>query len=142
MSAYLEAFAHATESLAKVVEAVKNLLPEGLRGKVEPSVELVRGHYDNEIAIVRLELRGEDVDLFMRELSARMSEDDKRELKLSLDLRVDGSSIYLRLDKGQAYLGRVKLASRGDSIKVRLTPSLPKGASLKEYLRRAGLLSP
>ncbi|RLF16654.1 MAG: hypothetical protein DRJ97_00305 [Thermoprotei archaeon] len=141
MSVYLETFAHATENLSKVLEALQNLLPQSLRGRVNPVIETVKGHYDNEIAILRLELRDRDAELFIKELSSKLNDEDKRELAYSLDLRVDGSSLYLRLDKGQAYLGRARLTLRGEAIKVKLTPTIPKGSSLKEYLRKVGLLN-
>ncbi|RLF11465.1 MAG: exosome protein [Thermoprotei archaeon] len=139
-SAYIEAFSHATEDLNKVSKAMLNLLPPELRGKVEVSYEAVKGHYDNQIVILRTELKGEDAECFIKYIASSMSEVDKAILRATLDLRMEESrSLYLRLDKGAAYAGKFKLVDRGEAIKVKLTLTLPRGRSLRSYLSEVGL---
>ncbi len=142
LSASLEAFAHATEDLGKVSQALLNLLPPALRSKVKVSYEAVKGHYDNPITILRAELKGDEAMSLLVFLGRSMDEADKALLDATLGLRVDeGGNLYLRFEKGAAYQGLIKLTERGEAVKVKVSiPASAKRRGLRSFLAEVGLV--
>ena len=135
----LQAICHATESPEKVRQALLNLLPPGLRGRVSIEESQAKGHHGNPITLMRAVLRGRDAEEALSWLLGRLSRDDLRLLELSMEQRIDrGGHLYLRLDKQEAYLGRVAMSSGGDVI--RLVASI-RGRNVEEVIRDiAGLV--
>ncbi|MEM1537514.1 MAG: RNA-binding domain-containing protein [Candidatus Nezhaarchaeales archaeon] len=119
---YLEAFAHATEDVNKVIQAVLNVLPEEFRERVTPSTEKLEGYYGNAITVIRLTVEGErEVKAYLKALAEKLTLNDKAYLRSSLNARIDKGSFYLRLDKDEAYRGSLRIREEGTSIKVRIT---------------------
>ncbi|MBS7249713.1 MAG: hypothetical protein KIH08_03845 [Candidatus Freyarchaeota archaeon] len=116
----LETFAHATEEPEKVFKALSFLLPEG--GEKLVSRETAQGHYRNIIIIYKAKLSDKKtIEWFLRMLSERMDDEDKKRLYHLFDMRFDDSGIlYLRFDKQEAFLGRLKLSESEDVIRVRI----------------------
>jgi RNA binding exosome subunit len=138
--ASLEAFAHATEDVGRVSQALLNLLPPALRDRVKISYEAAKGHYDNPITILRVSLRGEDVELLLKSLAKSMSDLDKQTLKATLRLRVDEDGcLHLRFEKAAAYKGWMKLAEGGEVIKVKASIPSSRRRDLEAYLAEIGL---
>ncbi|NOZ89459.1 MAG: hypothetical protein GXO15_05995, partial [Crenarchaeota archaeon] len=77
----IAAHAHATEDVDKVVEAVMGLLPETLRGRVEPLVVTVEGHHGNPITRIVVRLEGVDAEEFLRSLASRLGDAERRILR-------------------------------------------------------------
>lgn len=139
--ALLEAFAHATEDPDKVAQAMLNLLPPELRDGGRISYEEVRGHYDNPIVILRLRLQGPEVEALLRFLAENMSESDKLSLGATLGLRMDEEGhLYMRFDKASAFKGGVKLADKGEAIKVKALLPLHGLERLRPLLAEVGLI--
>ncbi|MCX8204125.1 MAG: hypothetical protein N3H31_00445 [Candidatus Nezhaarchaeota archaeon] len=139
--ALLEAFAHATEDLEKVTQALLNLVPPELRDAERVSYEEVKGHYDNPIIILRLKLQGGEVLALLKFLAENMSDGDKIALGSTLDLRLDEEGyLHMRFDKASAFNGEVRLAHRGEAVKVKahLRPQGPK--RLESFLAEVGLI--
>ena len=129
----LQAICHATESPEKVRQALLNLLPPGLRSKVGIEENQAKGHHGNPITLMRTVLSGRDAEEAFTWLLGRLSRDDMRLLELSMEQRVDkGGHLYLRLDKQEAYRGRVAMGSGGDVI--RLVASI-RGRNVEEVIR-------
>lgn len=121
-SCRLEVFCHATEEEGRVLQALRNALPANL-GEKKPDVERLRGLYGNQITkfSIRLGRRRESRD-FVEHLKNNLSEEDRRRLVLEAPERIDGNGFFFRLDKGEAYNGRLKIVTDGDyTIGVRLT---------------------
>ncbi len=116
----LETFAHTTEDTEKVLKAFSFLLPEGLEKLV--SKEKVLGHYHNEIIIYKVKItHKKNIEEYLSSLSERMNENDKKLLFELFDKRLDDSGIlYLRFDKQEAFLGRLKLSEGEDVIRIRI----------------------
>ncbi len=110
---------HATEDQEKVLRALKNILPEGLREK-QPIIEEYKGHYGNVIKIIRLELLGSEAQDFVKHLGSRLEDSDKSILKVSFDYRYDqrGNKFFIRLDKQAAYNNRLVVSDGDDVIKI------------------------
>jgi RNA binding exosome subunit len=127
------AFVHATESEQKVTEAM-----EFVTGKENPSRQEVEGHHGNPIVILELEVKGaRNIDQLFR----RMETDDVARILDTLEDRVDEDFLmFFRLDKQQAYLGRMVLSDDDDFIQVRgKIEAYPKRhdiamASVRSYL--------
>ena len=140
----LSAHAHATEDVDRVLEAVLNLLPEELRGRVKPLVQTVEGHHGNPITRIVVRLEGQEAEEFLRGLASRLSEQDKRILRFILESRYDEKAgrFYLRLSKQDAYQGRLVFSDGDDvvhvMISVRGSPRLERALRM---LEEAGLLS-
>ncbi len=118
----LEVFCHATEEEEKVLHALRNALPEKLRDK-KADTEVLRGLYGNKILKFSLRLARRDSRDFVERLKSNLPEEDRKRLVSEASERIDGSGFFFRLDKQEAYHGRLKLAGSGgeDTIGVRLT---------------------
>lgn len=119
----LEVFCHATEDEEKVLQVMRNVLPESLRGK-KPEIEKLFGLYKNKITKFSMKLGRRESREFMEFLKTNLPEDDRKRLVSEASERIDGSGFFFRLDKQEAYRhGRLKLAGSGgeDTIEVRLT---------------------
>ncbi len=115
-------FCHATEEEEKVLRAFRNALPENLRDK-KADTEMLRGLYGNKILKLSLKLvaRKRESRDFMEHLRNKLSEEDRNRLVSEASERIDGSGFFFRLDKQEAYHGRLKVADGNDTIEVRLT---------------------
>jgi len=106
------AFCHATEDEEKVVAAIRTLLPEG-----DVKRETLEGHFGNPLVslVVRVDAAAA-MKAFWRRLADALGKD---ELGRDLEARIDEDFVYhLRVDKGEAYLGRIARPA-GDVIDVR-----------------------
>jgi len=106
-------FSHATEDLEKVKLAFANVV-----GPLEMTVSVTEGHHGNLITIVEGETKEvRDISAFFE----RISDDDLNEILRSVDARTDeGCNLFLRLDKQEAYEGRVKMTDGDDAVSVRI----------------------
>jgi RNA binding exosome subunit len=115
----IEAYAHATEDPSKVEEAVRNLLLETVRDRIKLEKTTLRGHYGNPIIVYRGSVENVSEE-FLLSLIRRMSPEDRVSLKTSLDAHLGKHNVlYLRFNKQEAYLGRLKL-DQIDAICLRL----------------------
>ncbi|NYT15815.1 MAG: hypothetical protein GKC02_07670 [Methanomassiliicoccales archaeon] len=124
---------HATESEEKVFEVMRFVTSLEELSRTE-----VQGHHGNAIVILEGEIKkSREIDGFFN----RMDREALEEIIKSLDQRVDENChIYFRLDKQEAYQGRIVLAGHEDFIQVRgNVKSYPKRrdsamGSIREYL--------
>ncbi len=115
----VEAYAHATEDPSRVEEAIRNILLESVRDKFKLEKVVLRGHYGNPIIVYRGSIENVSEE-FLLSLIRRMSPEDKASLKTSLDMHLGKhNTLYLRFNKQEAYLGRLKLGQT-DAICLRL----------------------
>jgi RNA binding exosome subunit len=115
----IEAYAHATENPSKVEEAIKNILFEAIRDKIKLEKTTLRGHYGNPIIVYRGAMENVSEELLLN-LIKRMSPEDRVSPKASLDIHLGKHNVlYLRFNKQEAYLGRLKL-DQIDAICLRL----------------------
>lgn len=107
----LRTFCYATEDEKRVEQAIRRYLPE------ECDIERVEnaGHHGDRIVILSARVdKADDVRHVLRQLSEL---DDIERVMAELDQRVDDNcSFFLRLDKQQAFKGRV---ARGNGITLR-----------------------
>lgn len=139
----METHAHATEDYDKVAAALINLLGQAASKLIE--VRSLRGHYNNPIKVFRVELklRGCGNDELVRSIASKLSNDDKRLIKISLDSRISGNKLYLRFDKQRLYLNELVLSDGDDVVKViiHLNPISLREYSVVDALREVGLIT-
>lgn len=135
-------FSHATEDREKVLQALLNLLPSVIREKASKkvSVNILQGHYNNPITILKLVIRGSEAQQIFRHIIASLDESDVIHLMSSIDIRYDGKgNFYFRVNKQDAFLGDIIVDEQSDDIikiKVVFYPHIREHSQIKEYISR------
>jgi len=134
-------FAHATEDLEKVIEAVQNILARGNLEDITFRRSNLEGHYGNPITLFEAKLKDkEKVRALVENLVSRLSSLDKEELGREIDRHVEKGSLYLRLDKQAALRGKIKLIT-SDPISIRIRFRKSKVEDIIEICREIGMIA-
>ncbi|OPY25410.1 MAG: hypothetical protein A4E28_03156 [Methanocella sp. PtaU1.Bin125] len=107
---------HATEDVARVREALANVLPE------ETPVDALEteGYFGNPITILTARLDKKAARKYLDFLRQKLPEPDLKAMISELPERVDGDCFfYLRLSKQDAYLGGTRVTYAEDAISLR-----------------------
>jgi len=116
----IEFFAHATEDLEKVMEAVKNILPTNRVEEVDFKKNMLKGHHGNPIVFFEAKIEGKElVKEVIDSVFSRLNVLDKEVLRREIKMHVEKGSLYLRLDKQAAFQGVVELCT-ADPIHLRI----------------------
>ncbi len=116
IKATIESFCHATEDESKVIRAMANLIN---LDNIKPKTKTLYGHWRNPIILIEYETFDEEAKLFIKNLSQRMKETNKKIILNSLKEKIDEKGrIHLRFDKQKAYKGEIEVSSSDDIIKV------------------------
>jgi len=133
-------FAHATEDEAKVLNAVKHLLPIEHVDNIVFEKSGLRGHHGNPIVLFESRIKDRDVVRGVVEnLALNLSALDKETLLNDVGLHLEKGSLFIRLDKQAAFEGSFKLAT-ADPIRVRLRFKKNKLEDIVEICREIGML--
>ena len=116
------AYSRATEVLDRVKNAVLNLFPPDFQEFVIIETTNTTSHHQNPIVIVDGTLeRKEHCGVTLEFILNSLPESDKRTLKNTLQKRLDEKcSLFLRIDKQAAFLGKIQLADTPDLITIRV----------------------
>ncbi|MBQ03526.1 hypothetical protein CL673_02280 [Candidatus Bathyarchaeota archaeon] len=128
-------FSHATEDEEKVEKAMKNLLPEGNQD-LWLTRNTLKGYHGDPITIVSGKIRTKKgaTGVLWRVVQELSSLDQQRLLD-ELEERLDeGGNFHIRLDKQNAYLGKICLLET-DPVKMKFRLRLPHGRDRAEYVR-------
>jgi hypothetical protein len=113
-------FAHATEDLEKVMEAVKHILPANRLEEIDFKKSSLKGHYGNPIVFFEAKIRGKELaKAVIDSVFSRLSVMDKEVLRKEVEMHVEKGSFYVRLDKQAAFQGVIKLCT-ADPIHLRI----------------------
>ena len=120
ISVKISAIVHATEDVDRVLQALSRIFPEGaLPSKAE--TRRFDGHYGNEIRMVELSIRGAPARSFLVHLWKSLPNFDRASILDALSSHLDPSGgLYLRLDKGEAFRGILRMKDQ-DPIKLQLS---------------------
>jgi RNA binding exosome subunit len=140
----VHALVHATEDEEKVLFAIRQLFPEAAWRELGVARTSLQGHFHNPILqlVVTLDKPPLTVET-LRRVGAGLSEQDRSYLQRNLRSHYDEKGqLFLRFDKQECYRNRLRLASRGDSLRMTIKLAGPK-RNLEAALglcRRCGLL--
>ena len=130
---------HATEDHARVLTAVRNILPSEWRETILFKRTETSGHHGNSIALLESRIKDKRAS---REILERLARDlnilDKEFLHDQAEKHLEKGSFYLRLDKQAAYLNQIKLSS-ADPIHLRVRFKKHGAVDVKEITRTLGL---
>jgi RNA binding exosome subunit len=120
LNMHFRAFCHATEDEAKVVQALKFA-----SGADEITREVTEGYHGNPIIILEVFIKEKRRS---RDFFSKLEGDEIKEIIATLGKRMDEDcNLYLRLDKQEAYMGKLKMTVSDDAIAVRAkVESYPK----------------
>ncbi len=133
-------FAHATEDEARVLEAVRRLLPPDRAEDIVFEKSGLHGHYRNPILLFEARIRDRDVlRSVVENLASNLGVLDKETLLSQIGLHLEKGSLFIRLDKQAAFEGFFKLGT-ADPIRVRLRFKKNRPEDVVEICRDIGLL--
>ena len=143
-SVEVESFAHATEDQRRVIQALLNVMPEDVRRRFDRKAILyntLQGHYGNPITYYRFRLEREEAQRVAEYLLKSFDDTDSELILSSLENRSDGSSLYLRIDKQYAYLGKIRLLQGDDVIRIKISflPHIRGYERIRDAVRQLGL---
>jgi len=137
----IEFFAHATEDLEKVMEAVKHILPANRVEEIDFKKNSLKGHHGNPIVFFETKIeRKELVKAVIHSVFSRLSELDKEALRKEIKMHVEKGSLYFRLDKQAAFQGVVKLCTV-DPIHLRIRFRKGKIEEIVKICEELGILA-
>ena len=134
-------FAHATEDLDKVIEAVQNVLPADYVGDIVFRRDNLQGHYGNSILLFETRIKKKEiVKAVVENFSSHLRGLDKKALHEEIDLHVQKGSLYIRLDKQAALQGELKLCTT-DVIRLRIRFKKAKTEDIVKMCQDLGILT-
>ncbi len=130
----LSAMAHSTEDPEKVWKALLSASP---REKFSSTAEerKFKGHYGNEIRILKLLLRRSQAEELFEALWRRLTPIDQESILDSIGTHVDDErDLHLRFDKENCFRGVLRLQD-SEPIKAQIS-FLTKGGSVSSHIDR------
>jgi RNA binding exosome subunit len=116
-SAEIELVIHATEDRQKVLSIVEYTL--GIKPE-EFVVSSVKGHFGNEITLLKANINGKKATEIAYKIAGMMSDVDKMHVYDNFDLYVDDkNSLYIRISKQKLFERKIVL-SQADALKIKL----------------------
>jgi len=134
----IRVYVHATEDKDKVLEALEELLPEDVFDEVEILEESYHGHYGNPITVLTIRIRDpKKAEATLDYILSRLSKGDRAILASSLEDRVDKEgTLYFRLSKQDAYLGRLVVYEADDVVRISVSFTGKRRDALREYSKK------
>lgn len=134
-------FAHATEDLNKVIEAIQNVLPADYVDDIVFKRDNLRGHYGNSILLFETRIKKKEIiKAVVENFSSHLGELDKKALREEIDLHVQKGSLYIRLDKQVALQRQLKLCTT-DAIRLRIRFKKAKTEDIVKICQDLGILT-
>jgi len=134
-------FAHATEDLDKVIEAVQHVLPSDHMEDIVFKKSNLRGHYGNPITFFEAKIKNKEIiRALVENLSSHLSELDKEKLSREIHLHVEKGSLFIRLDKQAALQGKLNLCA-SDPIRLRIRFRKRKIEDIVKTCQELGMLT-
>jgi RNA binding exosome subunit len=136
----IRVFSHATEDVEKVQTAVCNTLPEALSGDTIFTKTSVTGHHGNPIVLLEAKLTDKKaLPAALEKIATSLNSLDKEQLCSEMKQHIEKRNLYLRFDKQDAYLGKLKMVS-DDPIHFKIHFKNKTPDEMMDICRKAGLL--
>lgn len=118
MSIEVSYLVHATEDQEKIQRSIEGIIGTHAR----PELELMEGHFGNEITRARIHLTGEAAWDALRSIVVKLSPDGAKELSLNTESYLDEhSAMFLRFDKQALVAGSLVFGSV-DPVRMKVKP--------------------
>jgi RNA binding exosome subunit len=136
----IRVFAHATEDVDKVTQAVRNILPSELADTLTFKKSSLFGHHGNPIILLEMRIKEKNAsEAVFRKLSSGLSMIDKELLSSEIVQHLEKGNLYIRLGKQSAFLNEIKLSS-ADPIHLRIHFKKNSQDEIMDICRKSGLL--
>jgi hypothetical protein len=118
----VRAYSRATEVSSRVQEALFRIFPQDVHEHLVVTVTKTEGHNQNPIDVLSAVLEGKkNCARAFAHILEQLSPDNVSHLIDTLEQRLDdGCRLFIRLDKQEAYLGRLQLAQGPDVASVQI----------------------
>ena len=115
----IQVLCYATEDPKKVLKAVENVLGADAAKKMSMSSERLEGYYGDPINLMRIFLLDRELcEKALLRILSNLSDFEREELwRDRSKLGRHGGKLYIRLDKQEAFLGRIRLSDK-DPIRI------------------------
>ena len=137
LSAHISAIVHATEEVARVMEAMNNLCPKD-KFEVTPERTRFKGHHGNEIITLNLSVGSHIAKSFLPYVLGLFHPSDRRKVLSELQTRIDETGrLHMRVDKQESLRRKFQFSDQ-DPIKIEILFQIDKSLdlSLVEQVRR------
>lgn len=115
-SAEIELVIHATEDMQKVLSIIEDAI--GIKPE-EFTASSVKGHFGNEIALLKANINGKQATELAYKIAGMMSDVDRMYIHDNFDLYLDDkNSLYIRISKQKLFERKIVL-SQTDSLKIK-----------------------
>ena len=122
------------------MSAVRNMLPVELGEVAIFKKTGLTGHHGNPIMLIEVELADRQLLLgLLRKIGSGLTALDKETLSREMSLHLEKGNLYLRFDKQQAFLGKLRFTSN-DPIHFKVHFRNKTADEIFEVCREAGLL--
>ncbi len=136
----IRVFAHATEDVDKVLNAVRNTLPTEILDNVAMKRTNLTGHHGNPIILLEARIKEKKAaQAVFEKLSSGLSVLDKELLSNEISEHLDRGNLYLRFDKQSACINELKL-SQTDPIHFRIHFKKSNIEEIVNICRKYGML--
>lgn len=122
------------------MNAVKGIIPKPHVHEITFTRNALQGYYDNPILLFKAIIRKESVvKAFIENLANRLEVEEKKRLLSEIESHINGKgTLYLRMDKQEAFLGNIRFGQTDPiHIKIRLRKKMKEPVSI---YRTLGLL--
>jgi len=115
----IQVLCYATEDPKKVLKAVENVLGADAARKMSMSSEKLEGYYGDPITLMRIFLLDRELcEKALLRIFSNLSSSERDELwRDRSKLGRHGGKLYIRLDKQEAFLGRIRPSDK-DPIRI------------------------
>ena len=115
----IQVLCYATEDPKKVLKAVENVLGADAAKKMSMSSERLEGYYGDPITLMRIFLLDRELcEKVLLRILSNLSDFEREELwRDRSKLGRHGGKLYIRLDKQEAFLGRIRPSDK-DPIRI------------------------
>ena len=115
----IQVLCYATEDPKKVLKAVENVLGADAARKMSMSSERLQGYYGDPITLMRIFLLDRELcEKALLRIFSSLSSSERDELwRDRSKLGRHGGKLYIRLDKQEAFLGRIRPSDK-DPIRI------------------------
>jgi RNA binding exosome subunit len=136
----IRVFAHATEDIDKVLNAVRNIFPKEVNDLVVFKKTNLTGHHGNPIILFEARIKEKSaVQVVFEKIASGLSILDKEALSNEIAQHIEKANLYIRLDKQSAYMNEIKL-SQADPIHLQIHFTKHRQEEIIEICRKVGLL--